>query len=218
MFRVRQSSWPTTDQGCGKGGWGHTIKVCVICFWRTQGTSALSTTHLMVSCPFWSSGSNTRGEFRVLQVRRVSSKCLSRVWDGDYSCWLGGTEEKSITPMRGHWHSFLANPWFFYSLTKNCPILTQLRTHHFWNSRCVDCWGFFHKGHGRRETEVVLRGAGISDALRLNSLMILPFQEKVFFFRPRFFTLTYPILFSRKEVELLFIISFCVGRVYLFWL
>ena len=60
-----------------------TIKVCVSC-WRCPGTSMPSRAHLTVSLYLCSSGSNTRGESRSLEGRRVCSKSPSRVWDGDW--------------------------------------------------------------------------------------------------------------------------------------
>ena len=60
-----------------------TIKVCVIRSWWRPGTSVPSATNLLVSLFFSSSKSNTRGESRAREGRRVSSKSPSRVRDGD---------------------------------------------------------------------------------------------------------------------------------------
>ena len=60
-----------------------TIKVCVSCCWRCPGTSAPSAPHLTVSLYLCSYRSNTRGESRALEGRRLSSKSPSRVQDGD---------------------------------------------------------------------------------------------------------------------------------------
>ena len=59
------------------------IKVCVGSCQRCPGTSAPSAAHLTVSLYLCSSGSNARGKSRALEGRRVSSKSLSRVQDGD---------------------------------------------------------------------------------------------------------------------------------------
>ena len=60
-----------------------TIKVWVSCSRRCPGTFAPSAAHLTVSLYLCSSGSNTRGESRAQEGRRVSSKSPSRVRDGD---------------------------------------------------------------------------------------------------------------------------------------
>ena len=60
-----------------------TFKVCVSCCWRCPGTSAASAALLIVSLYLHSSRSNSRGESKALEGRRVSSKSPSRVRDGD---------------------------------------------------------------------------------------------------------------------------------------
>ena len=90
-----------------------TIRVGISCCWRCPGTSTLSSAHLTVSLFLYSSRSNARGELRALERRHVSSKSLSRVRDGDEGVARRNLEEKSFSPMRGHWFSLEANQRFF---------------------------------------------------------------------------------------------------------
>ena len=70
-------------------------------FLTVPGTSAPSTTHLTVSLYLCSSGSNARGQSRVLDGVLVSV-VLEATDETKTSELLGGTEENSVSPMRGH--------------------------------------------------------------------------------------------------------------------
>ena len=65
------------------------------------GPPAPSAAHLTVSLFLCSSEATYASRLRALEGRRVNSKSPSRVRDGDEGV-AGGTEENSVSPMRGH--------------------------------------------------------------------------------------------------------------------
>ena len=59
------------------------IKICISCSQQCSGTLAPRAPHLTVSLYLCRFESNGQGRSRALEGRRISSKSLSRVWDGD---------------------------------------------------------------------------------------------------------------------------------------
>ena len=85
-----------------------TIKVCVSCCWWCPGTSAPSAAHLSVSLHLSSNDEASRGPLKgavSAQKALQGSKAETREF-------LGGTEENSVSPMRGHWFALQANQFF----------------------------------------------------------------------------------------------------------
>ena len=70
-----------------------TIKVCISCFGQCPGTSAPSAAHLTVSFILCSSSH----EARAFEGRVSAQKALQT----ETRELLGGTEEKSVSPVRG---------------------------------------------------------------------------------------------------------------------
>ena len=81
-----------------------TMKVNVSWFWWCPKTLAPSAAHLTVSSFLCTSGSNARVKLRALEGCCVSSKSPSpKGFERETREFLGGTEEKSVPPMRDHW-------------------------------------------------------------------------------------------------------------------
>ena len=74
------------------------------CFWWCPGTTTPRTTHLTVSLLVWSSRSNARGKLK-------GAGSVQKALQG--SELLGETEDKSISPNRGHSFFPSRQIWFF---------------------------------------------------------------------------------------------------------
>ena len=88
----------------------HTIRFFVSSFWQRPGTSAPSTPHLVMNMFLCSTG-NARGKARALEGRCVRSK--SQGVKTETRELLERTDEKNVSPTRGHWFALQANQWFF---------------------------------------------------------------------------------------------------------